>query len=429
MDAAGPGAEGGRWERLPSAVQRLAQLGSAPSDDDEVRLRKRVLNLTSALIAALTPIWTITYLALGLSLSAAIPLTYMIATIMFIVAHSRTRLYRAFRFGGLLMMLVFPVLLQWSLGGFANGSFVSLWALTAPLGAMFFAGTRQSLPWFGGFVALVVASVILEPALADSAPEVPEAVKVTFFGLNLFAVSLTVYLVLHYFVHARELEQARSERLLLNILPAPTARRLKHSNEVIADSYADVTVLFADLVEFTPLVESMQPDALVRLLDRVFSCWDKLASDHGLEKIKTVGDEYMVVGGLPEWRPDHAQAVARMALRMQAELAGATRSAPRLLEARIGIDTGPVIAGVIGRSKFSYDLWGDTVNTASRMESTGEPGEVQVTARTAEHLADDFLLVPRGSIEVKGKGSMRTWLLAGEREAVGAGAAAAARGA
>jgi len=406
----GRSATSSRWQQLPSPLERLADLGSEPSDSEELRLRKRVLNLTTALIAALTPIWTITYLALGLELSAAIPFAYLGVTVLFIIAHSRTGSYRAFRFSALLMMLTFPFLLGWSLGGFANSSLVALWGLTAPLGAMFFAGPRYAIPWFAGFAALIAASVLLDPGVADSRPEVPETVRVVFFGLNLLAVSTTVFLLLQYFVRARELEQARSEQLLLNVLPEPIAGRLKRSDGVIADAYPEATVLFADLVGFTPLAESTSPEELVLMLDEIFSRWDGLAEAHGLEKIKTIGDSYMVVGGVPEPRPDHAAAVGAMALAMSPTLVACGLDGVRL-RARVGIDTGPLVAGVIGRSKFTYDLWGDTVNTASRMESTGEPGRIHVTERLRAELADGFEFSPRGELSIKGKGVMRTYFL------------------
>jgi class 3 adenylate cyclase len=408
------GEEGGgseRFRRLPESVQRLADVGSSEADSDDVRLRKRVLNLAAALMATLSPIWVTTYLALGLWPSAAIPLVYILATAALMYWNSRTPSYGPFRFVELVMMLVMPFALQWSLGGFANSSVVSLWALTSPLGAIFFIGARQALPWFGGFAALIGVSALLDPALSDGAPEIPEAVVVAFFALNVFAVSATVFLIVQYFVRAREKEQARSERLLLNVLPEPVARRLKRSEGVIADSYPEATVLFADIVDFTILAKEMTPEQLVRLLDRVFTGWDELASRHGLEKIKTIGDEYMVVGGVPEARPDHASAVARMALEMSTELAERTAGERAPLRARVGIDTGPVVAGVIGRSKFIYDLWGDTVNTASRMESTGEVGRIQVTERMYRRLGDAFLLHSRGEIEIKGKGRMRTYFL------------------
>ena len=404
-------------EQLPGPLQRLAESGASESDSEDLALRKRVLNLSAALIAALSPVWVITYSALGVWLSAAIPLVYILASATSIYAHSRTGIFRAFRTSQLAMMLVFPMALMWSLGGFANSSAVGLWSLTAPLGAVFFIGARAAIPWFVAFAALVGLSAALDPTLASSAPELPQGVIVTFFALNLIAVSATVFILLEYFVRAREAEQARSERLLLNVLPAPVARRLKRSPGVIADGYESATVLFADVVDFTPFAERVEPEALVRILDRIFAEWDGLAARFGLEKIKTIGDAYMAAAGVPEPRADHIDAAARMALAMRDGAALGATDGLDALRVRVGIDSGPVVAGVIGRSKFIYDLWGDTVNTASRMESSGLPGEVQVTERVRVALEEGFVLRPRGEVDVKGKGRMATYLLEGPRGA------------
>jgi class 3 adenylate cyclase len=212
---------------------------------------------------------------------------------------------------------------------------------------------------------------------------------------------------------ALQREEERSERLLLNVLPAPIATRLKQHEDVIADGFPEVTVLFADLVDFTRRSQRSSPQQIVQVLDELFSTFDQLTRRHGLEKIKTVGDAYMVAGGLPEPRPDHAQAVADLALSMQMEMARRIDTGGQPLQARIGIDTGPVVAGVIGADKFSYDLWGDTVNTASRMESTGVPGCIQVTERTYRRLRDGYRFERRGVVPVKGKGEMTTWFLIG----------------
>ncbi|MDP9209933.1 MAG: adenylate/guanylate cyclase domain-containing protein [Actinomycetota bacterium] len=208
-------------------------------------------------------------------------------------------------------------------------------------------------------------------------------------------------------------ERERSERLLLNVLPAPIAARLKQGEEVIADGFPEVTVLFADLVDFTRRSQETTPERVVRVLDDLFSALDQLAERHGLEKIKTIGDAYMAVGGLPEPRPDHAQAVAEMALDVRQEVARHLDPGGEPLAVRIGIDTGPVVAGVIGRRKFSYDLWGDTVNTASRMESQGVAGCIQVTDRAYRRLRDGYRFERRGPVQVKGKGELVTWFLVG----------------
>jgi class 3 adenylate cyclase len=216
---------------------------------------------------------------------------------------------------------------------------------------------------------------------------------------------------------ALELEQAKSERLLLNVLPEPVARRLKDHGGVIADASSDVTVLFADIVGFTPLSERLSPSEVVALLDGVFAGWDALAARHGVEKIKTIGDAYMVAGGIPLPRDDHAEAIADMALAMGREIERCAADNGMPLRVRIGIDTGPVVAGVIGRAKFIYDLWGDTVNTASRMESHAQPGTIQVTERAYERLRSRYELRRRGIVDVKGKGPMTTYLLLGATRA------------
>jgi adenylate cyclase len=203
--------------------------------------------------------------------------------------------------------------------------------------------------------------------------------------------------------------------VLLNVLQAPDAGRLKGGDAVIADRFSEVTVLFADLVDFTRRSQDADPERVVQVLDELFSALDRLAERHGLEKIKTVGDAYMVAAGVPEGRPDHARAIAQLALDMVESVAPGGTVGDLGLELRVGINSGPVVAGVIGRKRFLYDLWGDAVNTASRMESAGTPGRIQVTRATYELIKDDFVLEPRGVVPVKGKGEMETWYLLGRR--------------
>jgi class 3 adenylate cyclase len=212
-----------------------------------------------------------------------------------------------------------------------------------------------------------------------------------------------------------QVEREKSERLLLNVLPAPIADRLKQGEQVIADNFADVTVLFADIVDFTRFSANMLPTELVVLLNEIFSAFDYLAEQHGLEKIKTAGDEYMVVGGLPMPRNDHVEAVAEMALDIQETVAQFSVNDNEPLSVRVGIHTGPVVAGVIGTKKFSYDLWGDTVNIASRMESHGLNGSIQVTTATYERLCEKYVFAERGTIPVKNKGKMLTYFLIGKK--------------
>jgi class 3 adenylate cyclase len=218
----------------------------------------------------------------------------------------------------------------------------------------------------------------------------------------------------------RERLARENERLLLNILPEPIANRLRDGEPLIADRFDDVSLLFADIVEFTRLSSGLTPSELVAVLNDVFTVFDGLVDRYGLEKVKTIGDAYMVVGGMTDGRPDHAERIAMMALDLGASV-DRIESAVRLgIAFRIGIHCGPVVAGVIGTRKFIYDVWGDTVNLASRMESQGVPGQVQVSFAVKERLADTFEFRPRGLVDVKGKGPLPTWFLVG-RSGVRAG--------
>jgi adenylate cyclase len=214
---------------------------------------------------------------------------------------------------------------------------------------------------------------------------------------------------------ALKLQQEQTEKLLLNILPKPIAERLQKKQKLIADHFDEVSVLFADLVGFTEFCAHKSPTELVEILNGIFSEFDRLSESHGLEKIKTIGDAYMVVGGLPTAREDHAEAIALLALEMQVALKNFNVKRGENFQLRIGIHTGSVVAGIIGISKFSYDLWGDTVNVASRMESNGLPGKIQVTGEIYDRLNERFTFEKRGDVSIKGKGKMLTFWLTGEK--------------
>ena len=378
-----------------------------------------MLIFASVLIALISFVWVGTYLAYGHPMSAAMPAAYQVITVAGLLVLSRSRNFALFRTTQLVAFLILPALLQASLGGFVASSGMVLWAIFVPLAALALLGVRRSIVWLVAFFAEVVTLALLDPRLSQHPAQLPTGFVITFFVLNVMGVTLSAYAMLGYFVEQRErarialeAEQERSERLLLNVLPGPIAQRLKREAGVIAEHYDAVTVLFADLVGFTERTQVMHAADLVTLLDRIFSAFDQQADEEAVEKIKTIGDAYMVAGGLPERRPDHVAAVARVALAMRAEIeAIAQEPGCEWLAVRIGIDTGPAVAGVIGRRKFIYDLWGDTVNTASRMESHGLPGEIQVTERVAAALGPGFTVRPRGRILVKSKGPMATFLL------------------
>ena len=390
---------------------RVARVGALPTDSRDEALRKETLVLFTGFTALVSCVWVGTYWALGLYTSAAIPFGYQVVCVANLAVFAKTKRYLFFRTSQLALGLVLPFLLQLSLGGFVPSSGIVLWSFTAPLGALLFSSPRDATRWFMAFLGVIGLSAALEPLLSPA--EIPHGIVVAFFALNILGVTGTSYLLLHYFVRERDraaaiiaAERERSERLLLNVLPKAIAERLKAGESPIADRAADVGVLFADIVGFTPLSETMGPEELVEVLDEVFTLFDGLVAEQGLEKIKTIGDSYMVASGLLGEGCGHAEDLAKVALEMQAAIA---RRPP--LEVRIGLDIGPVVAGVIGHQKFIYDLWGDTVNSAGRMESHGMPGAIQVTERAYLRLAPAFAFEERGIIEVKGKGPMRTYLL------------------
>jgi guanylate cyclase len=408
---------GGSAASVAVAFRKFALLGVADDDTEDERLRKATITLASALMASMAIVWVATYWTLGLWRSGAIPFAYQVVTVIGLVVFARTKRLGPFCAVELGMMLALPFLLQISLGGFRPSSAVGLWAFTAPLGALLFEGARRATPWFVAFVGATVACGVLEPHLGGEG-HIPTAVVIVFYVLNVLGLATTVFLVLRYFMLEREralaalrVEQDRSERLLLNILPCAIALRLKEQPAAIADAFESVTVLFADIVGFTEFADAREPREVVAVLNELFSRFDELADRHGVEKIKTIGDAYMAVGGLPLPSVDHQAAVAEMALAMRAVVDRFNQDTASELAIRVGIACGPVTAGVIGNRKFSYDVWGDTVNMASRMESHGIAGGIQVTGRVKQALCDRYEFEERGPIDVKGKGPTTTYLL------------------
>ena len=409
--------------RIGTLVTRLINVGTRPDDPPGIRAQKSVLTLAAAAISVLAIYWVGMYQALGLRASAAIPLTYQILSVGGLIHLGHTKDVRVLRASQLTMMLVLPFVLQWSLGGFVNSSGVMLWAFIAPLGMILIGGLRQAGRWFGAYLGLTLVSGLVDARLSPGAPVIPTWLIVANFVMNIGAVSGVAFFLLRHFAAERQralealgVEHARSENLLLNILPKPIAERLKHNPASIAERFPEATVLFADIADFTSLTAAVPPEETAAWLNDLFSLLDALSDRFGLEKIKTVGDSYLAVAGIPVPRSDHAEAAAEMALEIQRALR--TRTMPRgePLRMRIGIHTGPVVAGVIGTRKFIYDLWGDTVNIASRMESHGLPGAIQVTEAIYVRLHDRYVFEGRGVIAVKGKGNLATYLLKGRRE-------------
>ena len=409
----------GFLERL---ITLSARIGADPTDGDEVRLQKALLVSGSFMFILAGALWGIAYTAFGEPLAGSIPLSYTVVSLLSVAIFALTRRYRFFRSSQLLLILLLPFLLQIALGGFVNSSAVVLWSLICPFGALLFEEPRRAPWWFLAYLSLVVVSGLIQPYVRLINNLSPVLV-LFFFVANVGAVSVIAFTLLYSFVRQKNtalrllrIEQEKSENLLLNILPKEIAAILKNENRTIADHFDGASILFADMVNFTPMSAAMAPQEMVNLLNEVFSYFDSLVEKYGVEKIRTIGDSYMVAAGVPRPRRDHAHVLARMALDIQAYVRSNPMCVDRSLSFRIGINSGPVVAGVIGRKKFIYDLWGDAVNTASRMESHGVPGKIQITRETYELIKDEFICEPRGSVVVKGKGEMETWYLVGIKD-------------
>lgn len=426
--------------------QRLNELGTRAIEDagnEQDQLRRTLLVFASALMGFASMLWLGIYWAMGIKFSATVPLAYLTATAVSLVYYLQTRNFDVFRFVQIGLFLFVPFVMQWSIGSYVSSSGVMLWALLAPVGALLVYDARQSIPWFVAYVVLAGVSGVFDYYLASDLPKnVSMQTIAVFFTLNFVAMSTIMYVLVTYFVRQREkmqmaldsqhvqllTEQAQSERLLLNILPAPIAERLKASSETIADGFANVTVMFADIKDFTRLSGAQPPIVIVESLNRVFSHFDGLAERYALEKIKTIGDAYMVAGGLAERTHnvstgDSAQqthAMLSMALDMLDYMETLPPVGDTRLKLHIGICTGPVVAGVIGLKKFIYDLWGDTVNLASRVTDKAEAGSVLVDIHTHQRMQSLYEFEGPITLDVRGKGAVEAYKLIRRRSGVAA---------
>jgi adenylate cyclase len=417
---------------LDAVIERVGRIGADPGDTDEQRLRKALLVLITLLILPISLAWWLLYLYFG-SWTGWFAFIYFVISAASIVVFARNRNTERFLQVQLVSILFLPTISMIWLGGVLPAGGVGLWAILAPLGALVFRGVASGVRWYVAFLATFVTCGVAGSVL-DVTTGVPEWFSSLMLVLNVAIGGTIVFTLLALFAKQRHdalaalrVEQDKAESLLLNILPKSIAEKLKGDTQTIADSFASASILFADVVDFTPLAQRLPAAEVVGILDRLFTYFDSLAERYDLEKIKTIGDCYMVAAGVPTPRADHARAIALMAIDMREAMRDADAVGDLGLELRIGINSGPVVAGVIGRKRFLYDLWGDAVNTASRMESHGSPGQIQITRATYELLKDDFVCEPRGQLEVKGKGAMDTWYLVGPRSAAAAAGSPEAR--
>ncbi|WP_171093395.1 adenylate/guanylate cyclase domain-containing protein [Usitatibacter rugosus] len=407
-----------------------ANLSASPMTPEE-KLSGDMLMLTSGFMMCAAALWLAVYWSLGHQYSTAIPLIFQGLSAATVLLYWRTRKLMLFAFVQLGLILFAPFAMQWAIGNFVSSSGVSLWGLMAPVGAVTVLGTRQSVPWFFAWLFMTVMAGVFDFLLAGNVPtRVDMATVAVFFVLNFAAISVMIYSLLWYFASEKQklraqvdaqhaelkLEKDRSEKLLLNILPPAIAERLKRNEMNIAQGHADVTVMFADIVGFTRMTEELSPVETVKILNDVFSMFDEIADKHRVEKIKTIGDAYMACAGLDAGANIHyADAVGSMALEMQDKVREYRERTGERIEIRVGIGTGPVVAGVIGKRKFIYDMWGDTVNVAFRMAADAYSGAIQVDLMTYRRLHNRFRFDEAHEVEIKGKGRMQVFHLMGRQ--------------
>ncbi len=410
-------------QRIFKIFRQIAEKSYLPSDSPQIQTQKLLVIISVIIITPILFSIGVVYILFSEPLTGLIYVGFSLLAI----AQLGLFLYKHRRLNWLVMGIAISALpshwvITLILGGFFNAGGLMLWGLAFPIvtGLIFFP-LRQVIVFFIWFSINLISVLLLQPYLRTEM-NIPALVNAIIFVTNVLTLSAFILAVLAYFMYQRDIaykllrgEQLKAENLLLNILPPEIANILKDEQRVIAEHFDGASILFADVVGFTPMSAKMHPVELVNLLNDVFSYFDTLVEKYNLEKIKTIGDCYMVASGVPRPRHDHAQALVEMALEMQAytqhNLFGGHR-----LNFRIGVNSGPVVAGVIGRKKFIYDLWGDAVNTASRMESHGTGGIIQVSESTYALIQDDFICEAQGIISIKGKGDMAVWHVLGKKD-------------
>lgn len=419
---------------LPAWLNGLSERVINEQDSEQDKLNKTLLIFACGLMGFGSILWLALYWAMGIKFSSTVPLSYLTISAVSLAYYVYTLNFVVFRTLQVSLFLFMPFIMQWSIGSYVSSSGVALWALLAPVGVMIFQGAKQSLPWYAAYIVLTAVSGFFDFWLTSGQESgVTMQSIAVFFTLNFAAMSTIMYLLISYFVRQRDklqdavheqnallhIEQGKSEALLLNILPAPIARRLKESQDIIADGFADVTVMFADIIDFTRLSEELPPKAMVELLNQIFSKFDSMAEFHRLEKIKTIGDAYLVAGGLLEHdgvdfavdARDYTSSSLKLALEMRQYMDTLSKERGMSLAIHVGICSGPVVAGVIGTRKFIYDLWGDTVNTASRITDEARSGIILVDAVTYRRSRHQFEFEGPINVVGKGKGNIEVYKL------------------
>ena len=388
--------------------QRVVALADDPSDDDDLRLRKRV-GVAAGLLTIVAPV-SLPFQAQGHPLSFLLAIALALFSAVNVAVLWRTRRFDRYVVALITAGTIWVPLAHVVGGGITGTSPGLVWAFLVPAYGILSLGPRRAMPWFGAFLLSVLVMALADPWARATFGEGPYPLRVLGWTMNVLLPLSIVFVLLRYTDLRRRLAEARADELLMNAIPASIAMRLKHGEDRIAESYPEITVLFADVAGFTAWTTRTDPHRVIGLLDDLFTRFDDVATAHGIEKLKTMGDAYMAVAGAPLARQDHAMAAIDAAREMLVAAVAWRQAHGLALEIRIGIASGPAVGGVIGRQRILFDLWGETVNMASRMESTGLPGRIQVAESTMQRASPACAFVER-VVEVKGMGRVRAHLL------------------
>lgn len=387
---------------------------------------KNLLIVTAAFMNFAVVLWLAIYWLMGLDFSANVPLAYQLISVISLAHYFRTKNFEVFRFIQFGLFLFAPFVMQWSLGSSVTSSGVTLWALLAPIAALVVCSWREAVPWFFAYIVLTIVSGVFDYFLGVGYDGgVPMKTIGVFFAMNFAVMSTIIFMLVRHFIIQMETlktqladerqslldEQEKSERLLLGVLPGGIAKRMQNTQGIIADKHDDATVMFADLVNFTQLTEALPPEQLLGLLNTIFSGFDELAEKYGLEKIKTIGDTYMVAGGLGQNKVDYTSDIASLAYEMRDFVANHPDVAKFKLAIHIGIASGGVVSGVIWGKRFIYDLWGETVNQAHRFTKADSADSVIRVDKTTYNRVRLFYVFEQSTTAAKRKGDVEAYHL------------------
>lgn len=416
-------AQSGLCRAVQELVVWLAAPASQPTDSADDRLRHMFLIAMALLMSAGGVLWGGLCLWLDAGWRASIPFGYVLLTALNLVNLRRTRNFATTRTLQIALSLLLPFALQWALGGFGASGTMALWSLLALLGSLTVQRASATVGWLFAFLGLLVLSAVVDPLVHDHVILHSEREEVLAISLNVGVISAITFALTSYFVRSRAKLNAalvqsnrENERLIRRMLPVPVAERLRAGEDIIADHLPAATVVFCDIVGFTSWAQQAHPIAVVDTLRALFSRLDELTRIHGLEKIKTIGDAYMAAAGVPLAQEDHLLRALALAKDMLAVVQDMRAPDGKPLQLRVGMHTGPVVAGVIGHDKVLYDIWGPTVNLASRLESTGLPGTIHISDEVRRGLGASLTCEPRGLQDIRGIGAVQTFLIRPEAD-------------